>query len=248
MPRPAGRARRPGRRTGPPAPAPLSLRRSPPRRWTESAAAGRDTSAAALTAAEPLGEVAPHLVQRDPLLRHRVALPHRHRVVGRGCRSRRSRRTACRSRPGGGSGGRSRRRRRSRRSSAGAAVRPGRAPSGDRSALRDSGSTATLTGASRRSSRSTVRFSSTPLAFGASSSVYASSRNASIGRSTPAAGSITYGTQRSPFSWSKYDRSTPECLACVVRSKSVRFAMPSSSPHSVPAKRNRYSMSTVRFE
>ena len=41
---------------------------------------------------------------------------------------------------------------------------------GDRSALRDSGSTATFTGASLRSSRSTVRFSSLPLASGASSS------------------------------------------------------------------------------
>src|ERR1700755_459864 len=42
---------------------------------------------------------------------------------------------------------------------------------GDRSALRDSGSTATFTGASLRSSRSTVRFSSLPLASGASYAV-----------------------------------------------------------------------------
>ena len=34
----------------------------------------------------------------------------------------------------------------------------------------------------------------------------------------------------------------------VFRSKSVRLAMPSSSPHSVPAKSNLYSMSTVRLE
>ena len=64
----------------------------------------------------------------------------------------------------------------------------------------------------------------------------------------PAAGSITYGVQRSFLPWSKYDRSTPECLLCVVRSKSVRFAMPSSSPHSEPWKWKRYSMSTVRVE
>ena len=89
----------------------------------------------------------------------------------RGCRSRRSRSTAYRSRPGGGSGGRSRRSRRSRRSSC---VRSSAARSfafGDRSALRDSGSTATLTGARRGSSRSTVRLSTPPLVLGASSSV-----------------------------------------------------------------------------
>ena len=42
---------------------------------------------------------------------------------------------------------------------------------GERSALRDSGSTATLTGASRGSKRSTVRLSTPPFALGASSSV-----------------------------------------------------------------------------
>ena len=119
---------------------------------------------------------------------------------------------------------------------------------GDSSGLRDSGSTATLTGASRGSNRITVRLSTPPLVFGASSSSYASSRNASTARVRPAAGSITYGTQRSCFSWSKYDRSTPECLQCVVRSKSVRLAMPSSSANSVPPNWKRYSMSTVRFE
>ena len=114
--------------------------------------------------------------------------------------------------------------------------------------MRDNGSTATLTGASRGSNRITVRFSTPPLALGASSSSYASSRNASTARVRPAAGSMTYGIQRSPLSWSKYDRSTPECLEWVDRSKSVRLAMPSSSENSVPPNWNRYSMSTVRFE
>ena len=63
--------------------------------------------------------------------------------------------------------------------------------------MRDSGSTATLTGARRGSSRSTVRVSTPPLALGASSSSYASTRNASIARVRPAAGSMTYGVQRS---------------------------------------------------
>ena len=40
----------------------------------------------------------------------------------------------------------------------------------------------------------------------------------------------------------------PECSECVFRSKSVRLAMPSSSPHSEPWKPKRYSMSTVRVE
>ncbi len=59
---------------------------------------------------------------------------------------------------------------------------------------------------------------------------------------------MTYGSQRSPLAWSKYDRSVPECSLWVLRSKSVRLAMPSSSPHSEPWKPNRYSMSTVRLE
>ena len=42
--------------------------------------------------------------------------------------------------------------------------------------------------------------------------------------------------------------SWPEARPCVVRSKSVRFAMPSSSAHSLPGKSNLYSMSTVRLE
>ena len=58
----------------------------------------------------------------------------------------------------------------------------------------DSGSTATLIGARRGSRRSTVRFSTLPSAVGASSSWYAARRNASVVRSAPAAGSITYGT------------------------------------------------------
>src|SRR5450756_522052 len=69
-----------------------------------------------------------------------------------------------------------------------------------------------------------------------------------LDRGQPAAGSITYGTQRSFLVWSKYDRSTPECSVSVLRSKSVRFAMPSISPQSPPAKPKRYSMSTVRVE
>ena len=56
---------------------------------------------------------------------------------------------------------------------------------GDRSALRDSGSTAAFTGASRGSSRMTVRFSITPLAFGASSVVSADSKKASTHRVRP---------------------------------------------------------------
>ena len=119
---------------------------------------------------------------------------------------------------------------------------------GDRSAFRDSGSTAALTGASRRSSRSTLRFSGWPFALGASSSECASSRKVSTPRVSPAAGSITYGMYRSLPAWSKKDRSTPECSLCVFRSKSVRLAMPSSSPHGEPWKPNRYSMSTVRLE
>jgi hypothetical protein len=38
---------------------------------------------------------------------------------------------------------------------------------------------------------------------------------------------MTYGIHGSPRAWPKYDRFTPECFLCVVRSKSVRFAMPS---------------------
>src|SRR6056297_3579257 len=71
---------------------------------------------------------------------------------------------------------------------------------GVRSALRDSGSTATFTGANRGSKRSTVRLSTPPFEFGASSSSYASSMNASTARVRPAAGSITYGVQRSSIS------------------------------------------------
>jgi len=55
----------------------------------------------------------------------------------------------------------------------------------------------------------------------------------SMDRSTPAAGSMTYGTYRSPESWSRYDRSGRSARVdgqVVV----VRVAMPSSSPHSVP--------------
>ncbi len=64
---------------------------------------------------------------------------------------------------------------------------------GDSCGLRDSGRTATLIGARRGSRRITVRFSMTPLALGASSSLYASSMKASMARLTPAAGSMTYG-------------------------------------------------------
>src|SRR5919202_166268 len=116
---------------------------------------------------------------------------------------------------------------------------------GESASLRDSGSTAAFTGDRRGSSRSTVRLSMPPLALGASSSSYASTRNAISERVSPAAGSMTYGVQRSPLAWSKYDRSAPECSLCVLRSKSVRLAMPSSSPHSEPWKPNRYSMSTA---
>src|SRR5690625_3353891 len=62
---------------------------------------------------------------------------------------------------------------------------------GDRSALRDNGSTAALNGDSRGSSRSTVRVSTPPLVLGASSSAYASVMNAINDLFTPADGSIT---------------------------------------------------------
>jgi hypothetical protein len=73
-------------------------------------------------------------------------------------------------------------------------------------------------------------------------------RKAISERVRPAAGSMTYGVQRVLVAWSKYERSVPECSVCVVRSKSVRLAMPSSSPHSWPVNWKRYSMSTVRLE
>ncbi|MNY37311.1 hypothetical protein D3C86_1718660 [compost metagenome] len=74
---------------------------------------------------------------------------------------------------------------------------------GESCSLRDSGSTATFTGARRGSSLSTVRVSVPPFAFGASSSWYASTRNAIIARVRPNDGSITYGTYFSPEAWSK---------------------------------------------
>ncbi len=57
-----------------------------------------------------------------------------------------------------------------------------------------------------------MRFSTLPSAVGASSSWYAARRKASVARSAPAAGSITYGTYRRSCSWSKYERSSPENL------------------------------------
>ena len=67
-------------------------------------------------------------------------------------------------------------------------------------------------------------------------------------RSTPAAGSMTYGMYRSPRLLVQVRQVLPDRSWWVVRSKSVRFAMPSSSPHSEPTKSKRYSMSTVRLE
>jgi hypothetical protein len=69
-------------------------------------------------------------------------------------------------------------------------------------------------------------------------------RKASTLRSTPAAGSITYGTTWSFRSSSKYVSDFPLNLACCLRSKSVRLAIPSSSLHPMA---KRYSMSTQRF-
>ena len=89
---------------------------------------------------------------------------------------------------------------------------------GESCSLRDSGSTATLTGARRGSSLSTVRVSVPPFAFGTSSSRYASTRNAIIARVRPNDGSITYGMYRSPLAWSKYDRLCPEASVWLVRS------------------------------
>ena len=63
--------------------------------------------------------------------------------------------------------------------------------SGESRSLRDSGSTAALTGARRGSSLSTVRVSTPPFAFGTSSTWYASTRKAMSERVRPAAGSIT---------------------------------------------------------
>src|SRR5665647_2143924 len=69
---------------------------------------------------------------------------------------------------------------------------------GVRSALRDSGRTATLIGASRLSSLSTTLLSTPPLVFGASSSEYACSNNVGSGRDTPAAGAMADGMYRTP--------------------------------------------------
>ena len=41
---------------------------------------------------------------------------------------------------------------------------------------------------------------------------------------------------------------SPDALECDFKSKSVRLAIPSNSPHSVPANSNLYSISAVRFE
>ena len=122
-------------------------------------------------AEQALGEVAAHLVQRDPLLVHRVALAHGDGVVVEGVEvdGDAVRRADLVLAPVAAA------------DRAGvvevdvpAVARSSAARSrafGDRSALRLSGSTATLTGASRGSSRSTVRLSTPPLVLGASSSV-----------------------------------------------------------------------------
>ena len=73
---------------------------------------------------------------------------------------------------------------------------------GDRSALRESGSTAALMGASRGFNFNTVRLSMPPFALGASSSWYASTRKAISERVRPAAGSMTYGVYRVSVAWS----------------------------------------------
>ncbi len=69
--------------------------------------------------------------------------------------------------------------------------------------------------------------------------------NASVARSAPAAGSITWGTYRSPVDWSKYSSFSPENSACCFRSKSPRLAMPSSSDQPIG---KRYSTSEVPEE
>src|SRR5438093_1236358 len=68
--------------------------------------------------------------------------------------------------------------------------------------------------------------------------------NASSARSTPAAGSTTYGTTCSLRSSSKYVSDLPLHFECCLRSKSVRLAIPISSLQPIG---NLYSMSTVRL-
>ena len=123
--------------------------------------------------------------QRHALLRHRVALADRDGVVVEGLEvDGDAERRADLVLPAVAPADRAWRRR-TRRSSACAARRRGRGPSATVGSLRDSGSTAALTGASRGSSRSTVRLSTPPLALGASSSSYASTRNAISERVRP---------------------------------------------------------------
>ena len=103
-----------------------------------------------------------------------------------------------------------------------------------------SGSTATFTGAIRGCSRKTVRSRSAT-----TSSWYASQRNASIVRLTPPAGSITWGTYRSPVPESTHSSVVPDAFACASRSNEPRFAIPSSSDQPIGY---RYSMSLVALE
>ena len=67
----------------------------------------------------------------------------------------------------------------------------------------------------------------------------------SIERLTPSAGSITYGTKRSPLPASTHSSFVPDASVCWVRSKAPRFAIPSSSDQPIG---NRYSMSLVALE
>ena len=103
-----------------------------------------------------------------------------------------------------------------------------------------SGSTAAVTGARRGWSRSTVRCRSAT-----TSSWYASQRNASIARLTPAAGSMTAGTKRSPVPASTHSSVVPEASEWAVRSNVPRFATPSSSDQPIGY---RYSTSLVALE
>ena len=69
--------------------------------------------------------------------------------------------------------------------------------------------------------------------------------NVSIERLTPSAGSITCGTKCSPVLSSNHSSFVPEAFVCCVRSKSPRFAIPSSSDQPIG---KRYSMSLVPLE
>ena len=149
--RPAGGARRGSRR---------GMRRARPR-------APRSSCRSCLEAFPQLVEQA---VDRDPLLRHRVAVADGDRPIVEGVEVDGHAQRRARPRPVDGSGARwSPPRRRRSSAPAGAAAATSSATGTSRSFF-DSGSTATLIGARRGCRRSTVRFSVPPLPLSTSSS------------------------------------------------------------------------------